>query len=250
MPPTRSQLRCLYLQIREDVHTRAEEFQEFVFYSGLEPHQFVTLNVFDTPCFGAEIAAQFDAVFVGGSSDASVLQPLQYPFVEHAKALMAYCVELSIPVFASCFGFQLVVEALGGKVIADPERMEMGVYPMQLSKAAQTDLLFHDIEDGFLAISGHKERALTLPSNTICLASSELCPFHALKVEDKPFYGFQFHPELNPQDLSARIRRYQDRYLKDATHLQQVLDSLQETPQANQLIHKFVDRVLLASPSF
>ena len=70
----------------------------------------------------------------------------------------------SVPVFASCFGFQLVVEALGGKVIADPDRMEMGIYPIRLTLAAQADLLFHDSPDGFLAVSGHKERAVDLPA--------------------------------------------------------------------------------------
>jgi GMP synthase (glutamine-hydrolysing) len=242
----RTQLRILYLQIRDDQTTRTEELQEFVFYSGLTKQQFTILNVFDTPCFEAAIASQHDAVFIGGSSDASVLKPLQYPFVEDAKTLLTYCVQESIPVFASCFGFQLAVEALGGQVIADPDRMEMGVYAMELSPAAQDDLLFHDISHGFLAISGHQERALTLPEQTVCLASTERCPYHAFKVIDKPFYGFQFHPELNPQDLATRIRRYQNRYLADEEHLQQVLASLQETPDANQLIAKFIDRILLS----
>ncbi|WP_404785547.1 type 1 glutamine amidotransferase [Altericista sp. CCNU0014] len=242
----RSQLRILYLQIREDGATRAEELQEFIAYSGLEEHQFLTLNVFDTPNFYAEKASECDAVFVGGSSDASVLDPLRYPFVEDAKVLLAYCVRESIPVFASCFGFQLAVEALGGKVIADPDRMEMGVYPMQLLPAARDDLLLHDVSNGFLAISGHKERALTLPDRTVCLASTERCPYHALKAIGKPFYAFQFHPELNPQDLAARIQRYQSRYFDDDNRLQQILASLQETPDANRLIAKFVDRILLS----
>lgn len=246
MSLNRSKLRILYLQIREDGATRTEELQEFLWYGGLEQHQLTVLNVFDTPYFCAQTVSGYDALFIGGSSDASVLQPLLYPFVPDAKALLAYCVQDSIPVFASCFGFQLAVEALGGKVIADPGQMEMGVYPIQLSPAAQDDLLLHDVPNGFLAISGHKERALTLPEQTICLASSERCPYHALKVVDKPFYGFQFHPELNPQDLATRIRRYQSRYLNDDAHLQQVLASLQETPDANQLIAKFVDRILLS----
>jgi GMP synthase (glutamine-hydrolysing) len=246
MALTRSKLQILYLQIREDRITQTEELQAFVFYSGLTEQQFTVLNVFDTPSFEASRASKYDAVFVGGSSDASVLKPLYYPFVEDAKTLLAYCVQESIPVFASCFGFQLAVESLGGQVIADPDRMEMGVYAMELSSAAQDDLLLHDISNGFLAISGHKERALRLPDQTVCLVSTERCPYHALKVIDKPFYGFQFHPELNPQDLAARIRRYQSRYLKNDEHLQQVLASLQETPDANQLIAKFVDRILLS----
>jgi GMP synthase (glutamine-hydrolysing) len=243
----RSSLQILYLQIRQDSLTRTEELQEFVVYSGLDPSQFTTLNVFDTPEFSPNCVDNYSALFVGGSSDASVLDPERYPFVQSAKLLMAYCEAISMPVFASCFGFQLAVEALGGRVIADPAQMEMGVYPMQLSAIAQEDLLLHDSPDHFLAISGHKERALTLPPQALCLASTERCPYHAFRMIDKPFYGFQFHPELNPQDLALRIQRYKAQYLENDDHLEQILAALCETPESNQLIAKFVDRILLAS---
>lgn len=247
MSRRRSQLRILYLQIRQDRLTRAEELQEFVVYSGMEASQFTVLNVFDTPFFQSDCVDPYDALFVGGSSDASVLDPQGYPFVKPAQNLMAYCETHSVPVFASCFGFQLAVEALGGKVILDAEHMEMGVYRLQLSALAHEDLLFHDSPHEFMVISGHKERALKLPSQMVCLASTVQCPYHAFKVNDRPFYGFQFHPELNPQDLASRIRRYKAQYLENDAHLEQILAALRETPESNQLLSKFVDRVLLAS---
>jgi GMP synthase (glutamine-hydrolysing) len=243
----RSRLQILYLQIRQDSLTRAEELQEFVVYSGLDASQFTILNVFDTPEFKPSCVDNYNALFVGGSSDASVLDPHRYPFVQSAKSLMTYCAAASVPVFASCFGFQLAVEALGGQVIADPAQMEMGVYPMQLSAIAQEDLLLHDIPNPFMAISGHKERALTLPTQTLCLASTERCPYHAFRMIDRPFYGFQFHPELNPQDLALRIQRYKAQYLENDDHLEKILAALCETPESNQLISKFVDRILLTS---
>lgn len=240
-------LRILYMQIRDDDVTRAEELQEFVAYSRLRAEQFTVLNVFDRPDFPKTCVNGFDALFVGGSSDASVLQPGKYPFVGPAKELLVYCVAQNIPVFASCFGFQLVVEALGGKVILDCDRMEMGIYPMQLTSEAKTDLLFHDTPDGFLAVSGHKERAVELPEGVTLLASSELCPYHAIKIEGKPFYGFQFHPEVDAQDLKARITRYQARYLKADGHLEEILANLRPVPESNLLLYKFVQRVILRS---
>jgi GMP synthase (glutamine-hydrolysing) len=243
----RSQLQILYMQIRSDATTCAEELQEFVCHSRLQADQFTTLNVFDQPTFSPRCIDGYDALFVGGSSDASVLNPRQYPFVEPAQALLSYCVDQSIPVFASCFGFQLVIEALGGKVILDHDHMEMGIYPIRLTLAAQTDLLFHDAPDGFLAVSGHQERAVRLPDGVTLLAFTERCPYHAIKIEGKPFYGFQFHPEVDHHDLKARISRYQDRYLKTNGHLQEILSNLYPTPEANLLLHKFVNRVLLRS---
>ncbi|MCM1983353.1 type 1 glutamine amidotransferase [Lyngbya confervoides] len=244
---TRRDLKILLLQVREDPETRAEEFQEFVLYGQLLAHQITVLDAFATPHFSADLLVGYDALFVGGSSDASVLKPEIYQFINPALALLAYAVEYAVPVFASCFGFQLLVVALGGTVIRDRPNMEMGVYPLFLTGAAKLDPLLQDLPQPFWAISGHQERASLLPPGLINLAYSERCPYHAIKVVGKPIYGFQFHPEVNPQDLRSRLERYCDRYLESAAQTQQILATLRETPEANQLIGKFVDRILLSS---
>lgn len=247
MPKQRQNLKILLMQIRDDEQTRLEELDEFVRYGQLEPHQIDVLNVFKQPEFESDCLDGYDALFVGGSSDASVTQPDRYPFVESAKRLMADCLAQALPVFASCFGFQAAVEALGGKVIVDKENMEMGTYPLWLTEAAREDVLFHDVPNGFWAVSGHQERALTMPEDAVLLAFSDRCPYHAFKMPNQPFYGCQFHPEVNAADLTTRITRYKTRYLDGDDHLTQILQNLQDTAIANQLITKFVDRVLLAA---
>ncbi len=238
-------IKILYIQIREDQATRQEEFVEFVRYSGLAENQFHILNVFDTPKFSPQEANNFDAVFVGGSSDASVLEIENFPFVIPLKELLAYCVEIDKPVFASCFGFQAVVEALGGEVILDKENLEMGTYKLTLTEAAKEDILFHDTPQVFEGVSGHKERAGTLPENVTMLAYSELCPYHAIKINDKPFYAFQFHPELDKEDLVPRLMRYKERYFDEEGAIQKIIDGCKDTPEANKLVRKFVERILL-----
>ncbi|MDX2244422.1 MAG: type 1 glutamine amidotransferase [Leptolyngbyaceae cyanobacterium bins.302] len=245
MPKQRTQLKILLMQIRDDELTRIEEFNEFVRYGQLEPEQIDVLDVFKVPEFAPACLHGYDALFVGGSSDASVTQPEKYPFVESAKRLIRYCWEQNIPVFASCFGFQVAVEALGGKVIVDKENLEMGTYPLWLTDAATDDVLFHDVPNGFWAVSGHKERAVTMPEDAILLAFSDRCPYHAFKMAGKPFYGFQFHPEVDTEDLALRITRYQSRYLDGDDELSKILQSMQDTAIANALITKFIDRVLL-----
>lgn len=235
------------MQIRQDEVTRLEELDEFVRYSRLQPHQFTSLNVMQTPDFDPFKIDGYDALFVGGSSDATVTRPDLYPFVEPAQQMILHCLKESIPVFASCFGFQVAIVALGGEVIVDVANMEMGTYPLWLTDAAQDDLLFHDVPNGFWAVSGHKERAAAMPKGTTLLAFSDRCPYHAFKIPNQPFYAFQFHPEVNPKDLVARITRYQTRYLEDADALAKIVQNLpDETPIANDLIGKFVDRILLA----
>lgn len=249
MVKRRSHLSILLLQIRDDAVTCQEELAEFVRYSQLDATQFSVLNTFETPEFEPGCIESYDALFVGGSSDASVTQPNRYPFVEPTKQLLVHCVKERIPVFASCFGFQAAVEALGGQVVVDKDAMEMGTYSLQLTPAAATDALLYDVPNRFWAVSGHQERAVSMPVDSILLAFSDRCPYHAFKMANAPFYGFQFHPEVDPQDLTARITRYQARYLDSTDALSEILRTLQvETPVANRLIAKFVDRILLTSP--
>lgn len=219
---------------------------EFVQFSGLTEEQITVLNVFETPRFPKDMVKNFDALFVGGSSDASVLDPKKYPFVESGKDLVAYCYEKNIPVLASCFGFQLAAEALGGKVIVDAENMEMGTYKIQVdSEFAKTDPIFKHLPATFWAVSGHKERAETLPEGAINFAATPLCPYHAITFKDKPFYAFQFHPEIDKKDFDIRLRRYKDRYVENADEVNRILGSIQETENANLILKLFVDEVLL-----
>lgn len=246
----RDSLRILLLQARHDIPTQQEELAEFVRYSGLRPEQFTVLNGCDQAEFAPTVIQGHQGLFIGGSSDASVLKPDLYPFVAPAQALILHCLEHCIPVFASCFGFQLAVEALGGKVILDRQNMEMGTYPIYLTPQAQADPLCQTFPTEFLAISGHQERAALLPPQAIHLAYSQRCPYHGFTLPGQPFYAFQFHPEVNRADLIARISRYCDRYFEQPESLEDLANSTQDTPIANQLIAAFVDTILLKSPQF
>ncbi|MBU0597116.1 type 1 glutamine amidotransferase [Patescibacteria group bacterium] len=245
MQKKKSELKILYIQIREDQVTCDEELDEFVRFSELSKEQFTILNVFKTREFEPNVADGHDAVFVGGSSDASVLEPEKYTFVESCKKLLVCCCSNNIPTFASCFGFQIAVDAFGGTVIDDRENMEMGTYEITLSEEGERDRLFKDVPKKFWAVSGHQKRTLTLPDSMVNLASTESCPYHCFVIKGKPFYGFQFHPEVDKKDLIGRITRYQERYLDDDGSLQRIIESAVETPFANDLVRKFVNIIIL-----
>eukprot|EP01080_Neovahlkampfia_damariscottae_P005015 gene5015-8613_t len=241
------ELKVLYMQIREDKETCLEEFLSFVRYSKLKEENFTILNVFDTPKFDSSIIKDHHALFVGGSSDASVLKRDVYTFVDHCCELMKHCAEQDIPVFASCFGFQIACEALGGKVIEDVEGMEMGAYPIIHSDHTVNDILFSDVPNNFTALVGHRERAHILPENAISLGSTEKCPCQAFKIKDKNFYAFQYHPELDVKDMVARLERYCSRYpFEKLNGVKSIIDSLEKvnTDHSNNLLEKFVERIL------
>lgn len=237
-------LRILLMQIRDTDQVKQEELASFVAYSGLRADQFDVLNVFDTPQFTGDVLRGYDSLFVGGASEASVMDPEKYPFVESSVALMQYCLACEIPVFASCFGFQLAVLALGGRIVRDQSGYEMGTPEINITAAGHRDLLFHDSKDSFPVVSVHKERAPELPSTCELLAETDACP-HAFKVLEKPFWAFQFHPEVDKKTLVERLTYYKEKYTDDDGHLQDVLDNAQDTPESNGLVRKFVERVLL-----
>lgn len=237
-------LRILLMQIRDTEQVKQEELASFVAYSGLRADQIDVLNVFDTPLFTGEVLHGYDSLFVGGASEASVMEPENYPFVESSVALMQYCLAGDIPVFASCFGFQLAALALGGRIVRDKSDYEMGTPRISITAAGRKDLLFHDCPDGFAAVSVHKERAPELPATCELLAETAACP-HAFKVLEKPFWAFQFHPEVDRATLVERLTYYKEKYTDDDGHLQEVLDNALDTPESNGLVRKFVERVLL-----
>ncbi len=241
---TRADLRILLLQIRDDRRVRAEEYASFCDYSGLEASQIDVLNAFDQPDFPPDVADGYDALFVGGASEASVLEPERYPFIRSCIELTRRWAMGGLPVFACCFGFQLAVLALGGRIIRDDRDFEMGTIPIRLTRHAGGDPLFCDVPDGFLAVSVHRERATRVPAGCLPLAYSDRC-LHAFRVGEGPFWAFQFHPEVSRARLVERLTIYKAQYTQDDAHLERVLNAAAETPESNRLVHRFVERVLL-----
>ncbi|MDJ0786150.1 MAG: type 1 glutamine amidotransferase [Myxococcota bacterium] len=244
MSRSRSALRVLLLQIRDAPKVRREEHLSFARQAGLEPGQIDVLNAFDERRFPASAADGYDALFVGGASEASVLEPEVYDFVPAAFELIRHARDAGQPVFASCFGFQLAVVAFGGRLQRDERDFEMGTIPIRLTEAARSDPILHDAPDGFLAVSVHRERSLEVPSGCVELANTDAC-CHVFRVADEPFWAFQFHPEVDRDTLIERLTHFKDAYTEDDAHLKRVLDAARETPESNHLVTKFVDRILL-----
>ncbi len=236
-------MKLLLMQIRDLPSVREEEYQSFLSYCGLAPEELDILNVFDTPRFGPDVLTGYDALLVGGASEASVLEPDTYSAVPYCIDLLRHTLDIELPVFASCFGFQLAVLALGGRIIRDERDFEMGSIPISLRPAAADDLLMHDTPDGFHAIAVHRERSVHCPPDATELAFTSNCS-HAFKVNGRPFWAFQFHPEVDRAVLISRLTTYKAAYTDGDQHLQQVLDSAVDTPESNALMGKFVDRVL------
>jgi len=240
----RKDLKILLLQIRDNQNVRIEEHQSFANFSKLGLHQIEVLNVFDTPSFKTNLLDSFDALYVGGASEANVLKPEKYPFIKNCIELLGYAAEISKPTFASCFGFQLAVLAFGGVILNKDKDYEMGTVKISLTDKAKSDLVYQGIEDRFPAVSVHRQYASTIPETLEALAYTEQC-IHSFKYKNKPLWAFQFHPEVDRYTLVKRLTIFSRHYTDNAEHLKEVLDSAVETPESNILLGNFVERVLL-----
>ena len=234
----------MLLQIRDNQNVRVEEHLSFANFSKLELHQIEVLNVFDTPSFKPNQIDNYDALYVGGASEANVLEPDKYPFVKNCIELLRYAAEISKPTFASCFGFQLAVLAFGGIILNKDKDYEMGTVKISLTDKAKSDLIYQGIQDRFPAVSVHRQYASTIPEPLETLAYTGQC-VHSFKYKNKPLWAFQFHPEVDRETLVKRLTIFSRHYTDNVEHLNEVLNSAVETPESNILLGNFVERVLL-----
>ena len=99
------------------------------------------------------------------------------PWIHSFIDLLGHIADQGFPTFASCFGFQGMILALGGEVIHDEPNAEVGSFVLETTQAAKNDPLFASLPATFVAQEGHKDRAQTLPAGVTNMARSERCPF-------------------------------------------------------------------------
>ncbi len=203
------------------------------------------IDVFDL-IGGVPSARQFDAVDVvllGGSGDYSVAKG--GPWLPEALEAMRQLHETSKPTFASCWGFQAMARAMGGEVVTDRDRAEVGTRWMEMTPEGKRDPVFGPLGDRFQVQIGHEDIVTKLPEGATLLASSDRVQNEAFRFDGKPIYCTQFHPELRREDFVERCHAYPEYVDRIAgLPLDEFIETVQETPQAHRLIRRFVDHVL------
>ena len=243
--PSRQDLKFLLLQARSGADpVRLEEQQAFATQLDVGLNQIDGLDIFQEP-LDLERAQQYSAVLVGGAGEYGVLD--DNPRVHDLIDFLVTVADAKHPLFGSCFGFQALVLGLGGTVVHDEPNAEVGTYRLTRSDAAPHDPVFSVLPEAFNAQHGHKDRASRMPESAVVMASSDLCPFQAMRVEGAPVFATQFHPELTWRDNRTRFERYMAQYGKlfGEEEAQRKLDSHQPSPEANSLLRRFVDRIVL-----
>jgi len=211
----------------------------FISATGLGGEDFHFVNLAERVPVLSEIVA-CRALMIGGSGHFSVTDP-GLGFLDPLAELLRQVVADGFPTFASCFGYQALVRSLGGRVITDPGRSEVGSYTVRLTDDGRRDELFGRLPDEFVAQMGHKDRASAMPPELLNLAASELSPLQALRIPDRLVWASQFHPELDQRTNYDRYLAYIERYRTDG-EASEDFPSM-PSPETSTLLQAFLELV-------
>jgi GMP synthase (glutamine-hydrolysing) len=142
------------------------------------------------------------------------------------------------PLFAICYGHQLLARAAGGKVGFHPRGKEIGTVQVQLLADCEKDLLFRSLPQTFLAHVVHSQSVLRLPPNATRLASNSYEPNHAFRVGECA-WGVQFHPEYNACIMRSYIEEQAVELDSAGVNIPELLNAVEETPVAARILRDF-----------
>jgi GMP synthase (glutamine-hydrolysing) len=236
--------KILLLQARDPGDpAKPEERASFADKANLPVSAFVSHDLLNGPPTIEQIQ-DYDALMVGGSGDYSVTHR-NLPYLDETLAFLESVVETGHPTFASCFGFHLITEALGGELDHAPQEMEVGTFEITLTPEGGQDELFNPLPTVFNAQLGRKDRAIRLPPSLTRLAFSDRCPVQAFRVQGKPIWATQFHPELSGEENHHRYLRYVRMYSDylDQDGLDAILDKFNPSPATLNLIPRFLELI-------
>ncbi|MCP3902190.1 MAG: type 1 glutamine amidotransferase [Planctomycetes bacterium] len=241
--PVHAKVRYLLLQVRNpDDPMREHEVRCFARALRCPEPQIAVMDLL-RHCPTLRELDKVDIVLLGGSGDYSVATG--GPWLDLAMEAMRELADFSKPTFASCWGFQAMVRALGGVVVTDLHRAEVGTHTMHLTPEGAADPIFGPLGERFPVQIGHQDIVDRLPDGAVLLASTDRVKNQAFRLEGKPIYATQFHPELNRSCLLDRLYRYPEYVEKIAgLPLAEFIATCKETPETDMLLERFVELVM------
>jgi GMP synthase (glutamine-hydrolysing) len=110
--------------------------------------------------------------------------------------------DLGIPVLGICYGMQLACRASGGAVRPHSHR-QFGRTNCRVEAA--NDPLMQGLPAESIVWMSHGDQVDELVDQFETLASTDTCPFAAVRHRTKPVYGLQFHPEVTHTECGRQL---------------------------------------------
>jgi GMP synthase (glutamine-hydrolysing) len=113
-------------------------------------------------------------------------------YADGAPALESALLELGVPVLGICYGMQLLVHTLGGRV----EQAEVGEFGRSELTVSEPGVLLAGLPAEQACWMSHRDTVYEAPPGFQALASSTASPVAAVEDASRGIYGIQFHPEV------------------------------------------------------
>jgi len=113
-------------------------------------------------------------------------------YADGAPALDERLLELGVPVMGICYGMQLLVHTLGGRV----EQAEVGEFGRSELHVTDPGVLMQGLPREQTCWMSHRDTVYEPPPGFTALASSSASPVAAVQDTARGIYGIQFHPEV------------------------------------------------------
>ena len=113
-------------------------------------------------------------------------------YAEGAPPLDLGLLELGVPVMGICYGMQLLVHSLGGRV----EQAEIGEFGRSELHVSEPGVLLKGMPREQTCWMSHRDTVFEPPPGFTALAASSGSPVAAVEASARAIYGIQFHPEV------------------------------------------------------
>lgn len=118
-------------------------------------------------------------------------------------AIGDYIDDGTLPLLGICVGFQFMALHLGGE--AGPAQVpEFGRIEVEV---LEEDTLLRGLPRRFVAWESHNDEVTRLPQGLRAIARSEGCGVQAFAHDSRPWFGTQFHPEVEQTEHGYDIFR-------------------------------------------
>lgn len=126
-------------------------------------------------------------------------------YEEGAASCSRELFELGIPVLGLCYGAQLMMHRLGGRVCKAPVR-EYGKIEVSVDKSSP---LFGDVSEKTVCWMSHNDYIEKIAPGFQVIAHTTDCPVAAAQREEQKLYAIQFHPEvLHTQEGTKMLHNF------------------------------------------
>ncbi len=105
------------------------------------------------------------------------------------------------PLLGICYGLQLLVKTLGGKVVQSQTRE----YGKALLSVTEKRGIFEGFGNEMVCWMSHGDSVKEIPPRFQCIARTETCDHAAIVDDQGKIWGIQFHPEVSHTPLGKEI---------------------------------------------